>query len=86
MRIVIVYKKESDYYREVVDYLRDFKHQTGEDLDEIDPYSRDGSNFCRTYDVVEYPTILALDSSGVVQKTWRGRPLPQIDQVSYYLR
>lgn len=85
MRVVVIYKVESDHYREVADYLRDFTRQTGRDIEEIDPDTRSGADFCRTYDIVEYPTMIALDTDGRVQNTWRGRPLPQISQVSYYV-
>ena len=35
MRVVVVYKTESDHARTVFDYLRDFKNQTGHDLEEV---------------------------------------------------
>lgn len=84
MRTFVVYKDESDHARAVIDYLRDFKRQTGKDLEVIDPDTREGADLCRTYDIVEYPTIVALDASGVLQNTWRGQPLPTISEVSYY--
>lgn len=80
----MVYKVESDHARAVIDYLRDFKRQTGKDLEEIDPDTRDGSALCRTYDIVQYPTIVALDDNGVMQNMWSGLPLPTISEVSYY--
>lgn len=86
MRTFVVYKVESDHARVVIDYLRDFKRQTGRDLETIDPDTRDGSALCRTYDIVEYPTIVALDDNGVLQNMWRGQPLPTISEVSYYVR
>lgn len=84
MRVAIVYRYESDHAREVLDYLRDFSKQTGRTIEEIDPDSRDGAQFCRVYDIVEYPTMIALSDSGQVQNVWRGRPLPTISEVSYY--
>lgn len=84
MKTYIVYKIESDHYRTVVDYLRDFERQTGKKLESIDPETRDGSGFCRTYDVVEYPTIIALDDNGVLQNVWRGTNFPTISELSYY--
>jgi hypothetical protein len=85
MKAVVVYKDESDYAREVLDYLRDFKRQTGHDLETIDPDSPDGIDFCRAYDIVEYPSIVAISDDGVMQNLWRGRPLPTISEVSYYV-
>lgn len=85
MKTVIVYKDESDHAREVIDYLRDFKRQTGHDLETINPDTRDGSSFCRIYDIVEYPSVVALSDDGALQNLWRGSPLPTISEVSYYV-
>jgi hypothetical protein len=85
VKVVIVYKDESDHAREVLDYLRDFERQTGHVLETIDPDTVDGADFCRTYDIVEYPSVIALSSTGTLQNLWRGRPLPTISEVSYYV-
>ena len=85
MRVVIVYKDASDHAREVIDYLRDFSRQTGHDLETVDPDTADGSQFCRVYGIVEYPTVIALGDDGQMQNVWRGRPLPTISEVSFYV-
>jgi hypothetical protein len=84
MKVFIVYKSESDHARDVLDYLRDFERRTGHRLEEIDPETRDGAAICRLYDIVEYPTVVAVDSESRMQNMWRGLPLPTIDEVSYY--
>lgn len=84
MRVAIVYKYESDHARPVLDYLRDVKRQTGHDIEEIDPDSREGASFCRVYDIVEYPTVIVLDDKGSLHHVWRGLPLPTISETSYY--
>lgn len=85
MKVTVIYKDESDHAREVTDYLRDFKRQTGHDLETLNPDTPDGASFCRTYDIVEYPSLVALSDDGVLQNLWRGRPLPTISEVSYYV-
>ena len=85
MKVAVVYKYESDHAREVLDYLRDFSRQTGYTIEEIDPETPDGTSFCRVYDIVEYPTMLALSDDGQLQNMWRGRPLPTISEVSFYV-
>lgn len=85
MRVFIVYKTESDYYRQVADWLRDFHRQTGKAIEEVNPDSPEGASLCRTYDIVEYPSIAALDDSGSMQSLWRGLPMPLISEVSYYV-
>ena len=84
MKAVVLYKENSDHAREVFDYLRDFERQTGKKLEEIDPEKRENIGFVETYDIVEYPTILALTDNGQVINMWRGRPLPAINEVSFY--
>ena len=86
MKITIVYREESDHTREVFDFLRDFEKRTGQTIEEINPDSPRNEFFIRAYDIVEYPTVLALTDEGKVLNQWRGRPLPMIDEVSYYLR
>ncbi len=85
MRVAVAYRLESDHAREVLDYLRDFSRQTGHEIEEINPDSPDGAHFCRTYDIVEYPTLVAMSDDGQMQNMWRGRPLPTISEVSFYV-
>jgi hypothetical protein len=85
MKVLVVYKKESDHARAVTDWVRDFNRQTGKTIEEVDPETREGEMFARTYDVVEYPTLVAVDNDGVVQNVWRGTMLPTISEVSYYV-
>lgn len=86
MKAYVIYKYESDHARPVLDYLRDFERKTGKEMDVIDPDTREGDAFCRTYDIVEYPTIITTDSNGILQRQWRGLPLPLIDEVIAYVR
>ncbi len=86
MKVVVVYKTETDYARSVSDWLRDFTRQTGKTIEEINPDSREGIMFCRTYDIVEYPTFVALDDESHLQNMWRGTILPTLSEVSYYVQ
>lgn len=84
MRVVVVYKEQTDYARQVNDYLRDFRIQTGRELETMDPETRDGIGFCEAYDIMAYPTVIALSDDGRAQNVWPGLPLPTISEVSYY--
>lgn len=85
MKVVVLYKTESEAARAVEDYLRDTAKQTGHVLETIDPETKEGISLCETYDIVEYPTLLALSDDGQMQNMWAGLPLPTISEVSYYL-
>ncbi len=84
MRVIAVYKDKSDHARSVITFMHDFQRQTGRELEAMEPETREGSIFCQTYDIMQYPTLVCLDESGVVQNIWPGLPLPTISEVSYY--
>ena len=86
MRVVVIYKDNTEYTRTVLDYLRDFERQTGHQLETLDPETPGGVQFCGTYDIVEYPTIIAISDDTVMQNSWRGLPLPTISELSYYVQ
>ena len=83
MRVVCIFREGEDYSRAVNEWLVGFYRQTGRELEIMDPDIETG--FCETYDVVEYPTILALDNNGSVRAMWRGKSLPLFDEVLYYM-
>lgn len=85
MRVVVVYKRETDYGRQVEDYLNDFQRQTGRELESMNPESLEGISFCSAYDILQHPTIIAISDGGQVQNTWKGLPLPTINEVSFYV-
>jgi hypothetical protein len=86
MRAIMIYRDNTEYSRVVQEFLRDMTRQTNKSLEEIDPDSSDGTQFCETYDIMEYPTIVVLDDNGSILNSWRGLPLPLISEVSYYAR
>ena len=83
MRVVCIYKDNQDYTRSVNEWLEDFRRQTSRKIETMDPDQNPG--FCEAYDVVEYPTIMALGEQGEVRASWRGRDLPLINEVLYYM-
>ena len=83
MRGICVYRDNQDYSRSVTEWLENFRRQTGREIETMDPDRN--TNFCEIYDIVEYPTIIALGEQGDVRATWRGRDLPLIDEVNYYM-
>lgn len=86
MRAVVLYKENTDCAREVTEFLHDFERQTGRELEVINPETPEGIQFCGTYDIVSFPTVIALSDEGIMQQTWRGLPMPTIMEVSYYVQ
>ncbi len=84
MRVVVVYKEQSEYARTVEEFLRFFKQVTGRELETMEPETRDGIGFCTTYDIMQYPTVIALTDDGQMLNKWAGLPLPTVNEVSFY--
>ena len=86
MRAVCLYKRESDYGREVEEYLTDLNRMGAEiEVEAIEPETFEGESLARAYDVVRYPAILVLADNGSVVGSWIGLPLPDMEEVVYYL-
>lgn len=86
MAVMVFYRDNTDYTRRVTEFLHDFKQRTAQSLEEVDPDSRRGADLVKLYDIVEYPTLVATTEDGQIRASWRGVPLPTIDEVSYYVR
>ena len=82
MRVVCIFRDNEDYTRSVTDWLENFYRQTGKKPEIMNP--DENVIFCETYNIVEYPSIIALGNSGEVLAFWRGKTLPLINEVSYY--
>ncbi len=85
MRVVVVWREESDHAREVREWIRDFENRTGVAIESVNPDEPNGISMCKAYDIVQYPTILALEDDGAMMQMWRGTPLTSIDSVAFYV-
>lgn len=83
MRLVCIFREGEDYSRSVNEWLENFRRQTGHTLEVMNP--DENVSFCEAYDVVEYPTLLALGEDGSVRASWSGRNLPLVNDVLFYV-
>ena len=86
MRVAIVVKIHSEYFREADEWKTEFSRETGQEVELIDPETIEGEIFASTREIVQYPSLVVLGGSGEIVKKWSGSPLPQFDQVLYMLR
>lgn len=85
MRLVVLYRPESEFSRTVEEFVNNYKRwHEGDKLELINYDSRDGSATASIYDVMQQPAILALRDDGSVLKTWEGSTLPLMDEVAAY--
>jgi hypothetical protein len=85
MKVVVLYRPNSEHGRLVDDFIRDYKnrHEEGA-LEILNVDSRDGSAMATLYDIMQYPAILALRNDGSALKSWEGSDLPLMDEIAYY--
>ena len=83
MSLILVYRKDSENARAAEEFLRDYHDQTGRDIEVRSPDDASGQQFIELYDIVSYPTLIALGPDGTEIAKWRDN-LPTIDEVSIY--
>jgi len=87
MKVVIFYKPESEHARLVEEFIHDFSKQYPDtSITLLDADSIDGGRQAEIYDIVSYPTVLALDSDGSTIQRWDNGQLPLKGDVAYYAK
>jgi hypothetical protein len=85
MKVLILYRPNSEHGRAVEEFVRDFKaSHSGDHLEILDIDSRDGAATASLYDIMQYPAILALRDDGSVAQSWVGEMLPVMNEIAYY--
>jgi hypothetical protein len=84
MKVVILYRSKSENERLVLDFERDYYHQTGRELTLYDLSVSEGTNLAELYDVTRYPAVLAMTNDGALLQLWQGENLPLMSDVMYY--
>lgn len=85
MKVLILYRPNSEHGRVIEDFIRDYQQRHGRHhLEVLNIDSRDGSATATLYDIVQYPAILVLQNDGMIQKVWEGDTLPLMDEVAAY--
>lgn len=87
MKLLILYRPNSEHERDVESFAHDFsrQHDVGNKLELLSVNTREGVAMANLYDVMLYPAILALADNGSVLNTWVGLPLPLMNEVIGYV-
>lgn len=85
MRVVCLYREREDYTRVMEEWLADYQHFGGEEIEILDPDSVEGQSFVEARGLIlKYPYLAAIDMDGRVVFESDGLPLPRFDTVRYY--
>jgi hypothetical protein len=87
MKVVIVYRRNSDHGRSVEEFVHDFRRlHPDANLEEKDLDTREGAEAAKLYDVTSAPATLALRDDGSLLNMWQGEQLPLMNEVASYLQ
>jgi len=89
VKLVILYRPNSEYATEVESFVRDFQRQfyeAGKKIEMVSTESREGATKAELYDILQFPAILALANDGSVLNAWIGMPLPLMNDVAGYMQ
>lgn len=81
MKLTMVYREASEHRLMVENFMRDYKFQTGREIETLDPDTPEGASFCRVHDIVQYPTLIATMPDGSTYRMWEGT-LPMISDAA----
>lgn len=87
MKVLILYRPNSEHATLVESFVRDFQqqHDVDKKLELVSVNSRDGAATAALYDIWSFPSILVISENGSVMNSWEGEPLPLMDEVAGYL-
>lgn len=86
MRVLILYRPQSEHGRLVDEFIDNFKSSgTPGRLEAISIDTREGSSTAVLYDVTQYPAVLILRDDGILQHLWQGLDLPLVNEVEAYI-
>jgi hypothetical protein len=87
MKVLILYRPDSEHATPVESFVRDFQHQhdAATKVELLSVNTRDGASTASLYDIWAFPTIMALADDGRVLNTWQGEPLPLMNEVAGYV-
>jgi hypothetical protein len=84
MKVVILYRSNSEHEQSVREFEHEYTHRTGRQLALMDLNTKEGAELAELYDIVMYPAILATTEGGAMLQLWQGEPLPLMNEVMYY--
>ncbi len=86
MKVLVLYKPRAEYRQAVEDFISQFKEKHPRlRVEVLDVDKREGIAMASIYDIMRYPSILALRDDGTILQTWEGEEnLPRLDDVGVY--
>lgn len=86
MKIVMLYRPNSEHARLVEEFAHDIDRQQGLHVELLSLETRDGAAMATLYDITTYPAIVVTREDGGVVQIWAGDKLPLMNEVAAFAR
>ena len=76
MKLLALYRPDSEHSRAVETFIRDFRYQhegLSNQLEVLDIDSREGVAMAGLYDIMEHPALIVIGDDGSLVREWTGR-------------
>lgn len=84
MKVVILYRPDSDHARAVEEFAHEFERIHGRPVAMVSVNTRDGAATASLYDIMQYPAVMATTDIGEMLQVWSGENLPLMNEVAAY--
>jgi len=87
MKLVVLYRPESEFSRGVETFIEDFKRLhggPGRKIEVINVDTRDGMAMMSMYDIMQQPALMIMTDDGQIVHHWVGEIMPLMDEVAAY--
>jgi hypothetical protein len=85
MKIVVLYRPNTEHAGKVQDFVRDYKQLKHRELSLLSLDTVEGDGLAKLYDITQYPAFLAIKDDGQLEQVWQGESRPLMNELDYYL-
>lgn len=86
MRVFCLYRPNTESERPVMELNAELKRRMNVELELISMDTIEGDQLAQVYDILQFPAVVAVDSAGILHKSWVEGNLPLLNELSYYLQ
>jgi hypothetical protein len=86
MRVFCLYRPNTETERAVLELNHELERRSNLVLELISVDTVEGDHLAEIYDVLQFPAVVAVDSNGIMQRSWSDGSLPLLNEITYYMQ
>ena len=85
MRVFCLYRPNTEHERSVIEFNTELKRRYNTEIEMFSMDTVEGDRLASTYDILQFPSVVVVDSTGTLHQLWDSGVMPLINEVHYYL-